>query len=57
MKKSKSTILVVDDDQTHRNMLKTLLAKWGYLIEEADDGQVAINLVEEKPLRSDSYGY
>lgn len=49
MKKNKSTILVVDDDQTHRNMLKTLLAKWGYLIEEADDGQVAINLVEEKP--------
>ena len=49
MKKNKSTILVVDDDQTHRNMLKTLLAKWGYLIEEADDGQVAINLVEKKP--------
>nr|WP_320014407.1 sigma-54 dependent transcriptional regulator [uncultured Desulfobacter sp.] len=48
MKKNKSTILVVDDDQTHRNMLKTLLAKWGYLIEEAEDGQVAINLVEEK---------
>ena len=49
MKKSKSTILIVDDDQTHRNMLKTLLNKWGYALEEADDGQVAIDLVVEKP--------
>jgi two-component system response regulator HydG len=49
MMRNKSTILVVDDDQTHRDMLKTLLTKWGYLIEEADDGQVAIDLVEAKP--------
>lgn len=49
MIKNKSTILVVDDDRTHREMLKTLLTKWGYLIEEADDGQVAINMVEAKP--------
>jgi two-component system response regulator HydG len=49
MMKDKSTILVVDDDRTHRDMLKTLLTKWGYLIEEADDGQVAIDMVEAKP--------
>jgi two-component system response regulator HydG len=49
MMKNKSTILVVDDDRTHRDMLKTLLTKWGYLIEEADDGQVAIDMVEAKP--------
>ncbi|MCP4673806.1 MAG: sigma-54-dependent Fis family transcriptional regulator [Desulfobacula sp.] len=49
MKKKKHTILIVDDDQTHRNMLKTLLNKWGYSLEEANDGQVAINLVSEKP--------
>ena len=46
--KNKSTILIVDDDQTHRNMLKTLLSKWGYNLEEADDGQVAIDLVGVK---------
>ncbi len=49
MKKSKNTILIVDDDQTHRNMLKTLLNKWGFTLEEANDGQVAIDLVMEKP--------
>jgi two-component system response regulator HydG len=49
MMKDKSTILVVDDDRTHRDMLKTLLTKWGYLIEKADDGQVAIDMVEAKP--------
>ncbi|WP_020586787.1 sigma-54-dependent transcriptional regulator [Desulfobacter curvatus] len=49
MMKNKSTILVVDDDRTHRDMLKTLLTKWGYFIEEADDGQVAIDMVETKP--------
>ena len=43
----KNTILVVDDDTNHRNMLKTLLTKWGYLILEADDGGVAIEKVTE----------
>ncbi len=45
----KSDILIVDDDKTHRNMLKTLLSKWGYAISEADDGQTAIDMVAEKP--------
>ena len=48
MSKQKSTILIVDDDQAHRNMLKTLLNKWGYALDEADDGQVAIDMVTEK---------
>jgi len=48
-KKQKSTILIVDDDMTHRNMLKTLLNKWGYTLSEADDGGTAIAMVEENP--------
>ena len=49
MNKQKSQILIVDDDKTHRNMLKTLLNKWGYALAEADDGQTAIDMVTEKP--------
>lgn len=49
MSKTKSTILIVDDDNSHRHMLKTLLGKWGYAPEEADDGQVAVDLVSGKP--------
>ena len=49
MTKQKSEILIVDDDQTHRNMLKTLLNKWGYTLSEADDGQTAINMVTQRP--------
>ncbi|WP_299980095.1 sigma-54 dependent transcriptional regulator [Desulfobacula sp.] len=48
MNKPKSNILIVDDDKTHRNMLKTLLNKWGYALAEADDGQTAIDMVAEK---------
>lgn len=49
MSTSKRTILIVDDDKTHRNMLKTLLHKWGYALQEADDGQTAIDRVVKKP--------
>ena len=48
MNKQKSQILIVDDDKTHRNMLKTLLNKWGYALAQADDGQTAIDMVTEK---------
>ncbi len=44
----KPVILIVDDDATHRNMLKTLLNKWDYALAEADDGQAAIDLVAEQ---------
>ncbi len=46
--KKENTILVVDDDQAHRIMLRTLLSGWGYKIVEADDGQVAIEKVHEQ---------
>ncbi|UCF86014.1 MAG: sigma-54-dependent Fis family transcriptional regulator [Desulfobacteraceae bacterium] len=46
--KQDNTILVVDDDQAHRTMLKTLLSGWGYKIAEADDGQVAIEKVHDQ---------
>jgi len=42
-------ILVVDDDDAHRTMLKTLMGGWGYAISEANDGSGAIDLVREKP--------
>jgi two-component system response regulator HydG len=42
------SILVVDDDQAHRTMLRTLLGGWGYGVEEADDGAQAIEKVHEK---------
>ncbi|MGA7144594.1 MAG: sigma-54 dependent transcriptional regulator, partial [Desulfobacterales bacterium] len=45
----KKTVLVVDDDDTHRTMLRTLVGGWGYDVEEADDGSAAIAKVEERP--------
>jgi two-component system, NtrC family, response regulator HydG len=46
---NKSLILVVDDDNAHRTMLRTLLKGWGYSVDEADDGSTAINMVKEGP--------
>ena len=46
--KIKPTILVVDDDNAHRTMLKTLISGWGYKVEEADDGATAIGKVEKR---------
>lgn len=42
------TVLVVDDDAAHRTMLRTLLGGWGYTIQEADDGDTAIQRVQER---------
>jgi len=47
--KADRTVLVVDDDQAHRTMLRTLLSGWGYTIFEADDGDTAIREVYERP--------
>ena len=47
--KKKNSILVVDDDHAHRTMLKTLLSGWGYGIEEADDGETAMEKVKKRP--------
>ncbi|MDG4476488.1 sigma-54-dependent transcriptional regulator [Thiovibrio frasassiensis] len=43
------SILVVDDDKTHRIMLKTMLKQWGWQTEEADDGTTAIEAVHSTP--------
>lgn len=43
------SILVVDDDKTHRIMLKTMLKQWGWYTEEADDGTTAIEAVHNAP--------
>jgi len=36
------SLLVTDDDQAHRLMLKTLLTGWGYEVQEAGDGAEAV---------------
>jgi two-component system response regulator HydG len=46
--KDKYTILVVDDDDAHRTMLRTLIGGWGYYVSEADDGSTAINEVQAR---------
>ena len=49
MKSRKPHILVVDDDVSHRTMLKTLLSGWGYAVSEADDGSGAVQEVHKQP--------
>jgi len=44
-----AAVLVVDDDNAHRTMLRTLLSGWGYNITEADDGESAIEQVQRHP--------
>lgn len=44
----KNSILVVDDDDAHRGMLRTMLRSWDYVVEEAADGDEAVALVREK---------
>jgi two-component system response regulator HydG len=44
----RNTILVVDDDTAHRTMLRTLIGGWGYEIDEADDGAIAIDKVKNR---------
>jgi len=46
---SKNLILIVDDDHAHRTMLRTLLKGWGYSVDEADDGSIAIDMVRQGP--------
>lgn len=44
---NKPILLVVDDDEAHRNMLKLMLESWNYKIYEASDGRDAIAFVQE----------
>ncbi|MCJ7686771.1 MAG: response regulator, partial [Desulfobacteraceae bacterium] len=46
--KGTNSVLVVDDDHAHRTMLHTLLSGWGYKINEADDGQAAVEQVHAR---------
>ena len=39
-------VLVVDDDKSHRFMLKSMFAEWDWNVEEADDGTTAVAAVE-----------
>ncbi len=48
-KKLPVTILVVDDDNTHRIMLKSMLKEWGWQVAEADDGSTAVAAVQAQP--------
>ncbi|MCP4163458.1 MAG: sigma-54-dependent Fis family transcriptional regulator [Deltaproteobacteria bacterium] len=41
------SVLIVDDDDGHRTMLKTLVKGWGYDIFEANDGSVAIEMIKQ----------
>jgi len=45
---AKVHILVVDDDQAHATMLKTLLAGWGYRVSTAGDGDQALERVRQQ---------
>ena len=46
---NKISLLIVDDDSTHRTMLRTLVGGWGYDVVEADDGSTAIEEVQKRP--------
>jgi two-component system, NtrC family, response regulator HydG len=47
--KNKPSVLIVDDDSTHRTMLRALIGGWGYDAFEADDGSTAMDQVQERP--------
>lgn len=50
MDKSKIRFLVVDDFSTMRRIVRNLLKELGYTnVEEAEDGQVALNKLETQP--------
>ena len=48
MMSTSPTILIVDDDSAHRNMLRMVLRGWGYETDEADDGDTAVEKVRER---------
>ena len=47
--KTDKSVLVVDDDPAHREMLKTLVSGWGYTVELASDGTEGVDMIREKP--------
>lgn len=45
-------ILIVDDDASHRTVLRTIIEDWGYEVSEAPDGETAVDMVHERPYDS-----
>jgi two-component system response regulator HydG len=45
----RSRILVVDDEESHRIMLRAVLQEEGYEVSEASDGTEAVKAVEQEP--------
>ncbi len=45
-----SKILIVDDDPGHLTTLKTITKSWGYTVETANDGVVAVDTVKSGPV-------
>jgi two-component system response regulator HydG len=43
-------LLIVDDDSGHLATLKTITRSWGYAVETADDGDVAVERITSKPV-------
>src|SRR6056297_3497546 len=43
-----NTILVVDDNDVNREMMRTRLKGWGYEVIEADDGTSAVATIKER---------
>jgi len=48
-------ILVVEDDSLSRKVLRRLFQREGYQVDSAENGQVAVNMVEESKLRGKRY--
>jgi two-component system response regulator HydG len=48
MNSEKEQILLVDDDAAHRSMLRLHLATAGYAVSEAEDGDIALALLERQ---------
>ncbi|AHG18842.2 response regulator [Chania multitudinisentens RB-25] len=42
------TVLIVDDSKSYRHLMATMLAKWGFRICEAEDGECALRLLEQQ---------
>ena len=47
MKNSKGNILVVEDDKHQRGIIKTILMKEGFFVEDVATGRAAIDLIQQ----------